>query len=614
MERVIQQVNKIWKPPPLLKISEWSDKYRKLSPEASAMPGSWRTSVAPFQQEIMDVFNDPKIETVVFMKSAQVGATEMLNNIVGFYVDQEPSTILVLQPTLSMAQTWSKDRLAPMLRDSPKLKDKVKDPRSKDANNTVLHKAFPGGHLTIVGSNSAAGLASRPIRIVLADEVDRYETTKEGDAISLATKRTATFFNRKIFITSTPTTKGLSRIEQAYESSDQRRYYVPCPHCKHMQTLKWKNLIWDDNDPFSAIYTCEECGSAIEENKKPWMLARGEWRKGLETKKTAGFHINELYSVWRTWAQMVEDFLEAKKNPEMLRVFVNTSLGETWEDQGESIESDSLLNRRENYDESTIPDSVLLLTAGVDTQKDRLEVQVIGWSHNYEAFVVEYRIFWGDPGAGLVWQELDEYLVTRFTTESGRILPISATCIDSGGHFTQQVYSYTKPRQNRRIFAVKGQSQAGKPIVGRPTFVGKMKNVLYPVGSDTAKEFIFSRLQSDKDAFIHFPITLDEEYFKSLTAEKRVTKYFRGQKRLEWKQIRDRNEALDTFVYALAGVYILQPNFDRIEANIEAKQSSYEIEQHQEQPKNDVGADLQQKRKNLRQRPRYNQNYINSWK
>ena len=190
MERVIQQVNKIWKPPPLLKISEWSDKYRKLSPEASAMPGSWRTSVAPFQQEIMDVFNDPRIETVVFMKSAQVGATEMLNNIVGFYVDQEPSTILVLQPTLSMAQTWSKDRLAPMLRDSPKLKDKVRDPRSKDANNTVLHKAFPGGHLTIVGSNSAAGLASRPVRIILCDEVDRYEASagQEGDPVQLAIK------------------------------------------------------------------------------------------------------------------------------------------------------------------------------------------------------------------------------------------------------------------------------------------------------------------------------------------------------------------------------------------------------------------------------------------
>jgi len=572
---VIQQTSQAWTPPPNLKISDWADSYRKLSPESSAESGAWKTSRAPYQREIMDSFNDPSIQRIVFMKSAQVGATEILLNVIGYYIDQDPSPMLVMQPTLQMGQAFSKDRLATMIRDSEKIRGCVKDPRSRDSGNTVLSKKFPGGNLNIVGSNSASGLASRPIRIVLADEVDRYEASagSEGDPISLATKRTTTFWNKKIYLCSTPTVKGLSRIETAFEESDKRYYHVPCPECNEKQVLKWKNIVWEENKPETASYACDHCGSVINESKKQWMLKHGEWIASDTSSNTAGFHISELYSVWSTWADMAKNFLEAKKNPEMLKTWINTALGESWEEQGETIEHEKLLERRLNYDSETIPEAVLVLTAGVDTQKDRLELQMVGWGSNYESWVIEYKIFWGDPNAANVWQELDSYLKKRFKTENGRTLTISCTCIDSGGHHTNQVYQFTKPRQGRRVFAVKGLSTAGKPIANRPTFVGKNKAVLYGVGSDSAKEAIFARLSSEPEyTTLHFCSDLDEEYFQQLTAEKRVTKFVRGKKSLIWKQIRPRNEALDTLVYNFAAIYILNPNYDTIEERILSQQ------------------------------------------
>jgi phage terminase large subunit GpA-like protein len=571
IEKVIQETNQTWTPPPNLKISDWADAYRKLSPESSAEAGAWRTDRAPYQREIMDAFNDPDIQRIAFIKSAQVGATEILLNVIGYYIDQDPAPMLIMQPTLQMAQAFSKDRLATMIRDSEKIRDCVKDPRSRDSGNTVLSKKFAGGNLNIVGSNSASGLASRPIRIVLADEVDRYESSAgaEGDPISLATKRTTTFWNKKIYMCSTPTIKGLSRIETAFEESDKRYYHVPCPECNVKQVLKWKNVVWDENKPETANYACDECGSIIDESKKQWMLKHGEWIASEPKSDTAGFHISELYSVWSTWADMAKSFLEAKKQPEMLKTWINTALGESWEEQGETIEHEELLERRLNYDSATIPEAVLVLTAGVDTQKDRLELQMVGWGVNYESWVIEYKIFWGDPNAANVWQELDNYLKKRFKTETGRVLTISCTCIDSGGHHTNQVYQFTKPRQGRRIFAIKGLSQAGKPIANRPTFVGKNKAVLYGVGVDSAKEAIFARLSSEpEDTTLHFCSDLDEEYFKQLTAEKRVTKFVRGRKTLIWKQIRPRNEALDTLVYNFAAIYILNPNYDTIQERI----------------------------------------------
>ena len=563
------------KPPPKLTISQWADSYRKLSPESSAESGSWHTSRCEYQREIMDTFNMPNIERIVVMTSSQVGKTEILLNAIGYYIDQDPSPLMVVQPNLTMGQAFSKDRLAAMIRDSDKLRDVVADAKSRDSGNTTMHKKFAGGHITISSSGSPAGLASRPIRCLFLDEIDRFEhnVKGEGSPIALATARTKTFFNRKIFMCSTPTIKGISAIEAAFEESDKRYYYVPCPECNHKQVLKWKNVVWEENKPETATYACEECGSVIEESKKQWMINNGEWIATQPLLKTAGFHISELYSVWSTWADMAINFLEAKKNPETLKTFINTALGESWEEQGETVEYETLLGRRLNYDFTNIPEDVLVLTAGVDTQKDRLELQLVGWGKNYEAWVCDYKIFWGDPNALNVWSDLDAYLKRRFKTESDRMIPISCCTIDSGGHHTNQVYQFTKPRQSRRIFAVKGLSTAGKPIANKPTFVGKNKAVLYGIGTDSAKEAIFARLSVESElTTLHFCSDLDEEYFKQLTAEKRVTKFVRGRKSLIWKQIRPRNEALDTLVYNFAAIYILNPNFDSIEERILNKQ------------------------------------------
>ena len=596
-------MNQTWTPPKNLKISDWADHYRKLSPESSAEAGQWRTDRAEYQREIMDAFNEPDIQRIIFMKSAQVGATEILLNVIGYYIDQDPAPMLIMQPTLAMAQAFSKDRLATMIRDSDKIRDCVKDARSRDSGNTVLSKKFAGGNLNIVGSNSAAGLASRPIRIVLADEIDRYESSAgaEGDPISLATKRTTTFWNKKIYMCSTPTIKGLSRIETAFEESDKRYYNVPCPECNTKQILKWKNVIWDEGKPETAAYACQECGSVIDESKKQWMLKHGEWIATAPKSDTAGFHISELYSVWSTWADMAKNFLEAKKQPEMLKTWINTALGESWEEQGDTVEYETLLERRLNYDSTSIPEEVLIIVAGCDTQKDRIEVTLTGFGRNYQAWVIDHLIFWGDPNANNVWQDLDAFLKKRFKTESERIIPISCTCIDSGGLSTNQVYQFTKPRQARRIFAVKGLSVAGKPIANKPSFVGKNKAVLYGVGTDSAKEAIFARLTTDVDkTTLHFPSDVDEEYFKQLTAEKRVAKFIRGRKSLVWKQIRPRNEALDCLVYCFAAIYILNPNWDVIETKILTgdKQS---IPKDMKNPSN-------------RQRNRQNSNFANSWK
>jgi len=490
-----------------------------------------------------------------------------------------------------------------MIRDSDALREKVSDAKSRDSGNTTMHKKFPGGHITISSSGSAAGLASRPIRILLLDEIDRFEhnVKGEGSPISLATARTKTFFNRKIFMCSTPTIKGISAIESAFEESDQRYYNVPCPECNTKQVLKWKNVIWDEDKPETACYACEHCGSLIDESSKQWMISNGEWIATKESNKTAGFHISELYSVWSTWAEMAFNFLEAKKNPETLKTFINTALGESWEEQGDAIEYETLLDRRLNYDKDNIPEDVLVLVAGCDVQADRVEVTITGFGKSYRAWVIDHLILWGDPNSPNVWSELDVLLKSKFKTESERVMPISCCTIDSGGHHTNQVYQFTKPRQSRRVFAIKGLSTPGKPIANKPTFVGKNKAVLYGVGTDSAKEVIFARLNTDvNESTLHFPHDVDEEYFKQLTAEKRVAKFVRGRKTLVWKQIRPRNETLDCLVYCFAAIYILNPNWDSLQLNA--------------MPGVVVNTPEQEKNPLIRQRTRQTGNFSSNWK
>jgi phage terminase large subunit GpA-like protein len=529
----------------------------------------------------MDAVSDPSVETVVVMSSAQVGKTEIINNVIAFHVHLDPAPILVVQPTIEMAETWSKDRFAPMLRDTPALQGLVSDPRTRDSGNTLRQKQFPGGQIAMAGANSPASLASRPVRILLMDEVDRFPPSagSEGDPVRLATKRTANFWNRKVIMTSTPTTKGASRIEAAWEESDQRIYEVPCPVCGVFQTLKWGQVRWtkdDKGNPQGVHYECEHCKAHLTEPDKHRMIRNGRWIVARPwVVRVAGFHINELYSPWSTWAGVVENFLEAKKRPETLKVWVNTSLGESWEEEGVTVDDAALGGRRENYGiGDPLPDGVLLLTAGVDVQGDRIEATAWGFGIGEESWVIQHAAFRGNPETSLkVWRDLDDWLAKTWAHSGGTTLRIAAACVDSGGHATQQVYDFCRKREARRIWSIVGRAGAGLPLIKIGTRRTRQKVVLGIVGTDTAKGLLFSRLAMTEfgPGYIHFPRDVDNEYFRQLTAEKLMTKHVKGVPTRVWKQIRARNEALDCAVYAFAAFASLNANLERIASRAEAQ-------------------------------------------
>jgi len=564
-------------------VSQWADSYRKLSPESSAEPGAWKTSRAEYQRGIMDALGSPDVTTVVFMKSAQVGATELLNNVVGYYIAQDPAPILLLQPTLEMAQAWSKDRLAPMLRDSPALHGAVKDPKAKNSGNTMLHKSFAGGHITMAGANSPAGLASRPIRVLLGDEVDRYPVSagSEGDPVNLARKRTTTFWNRKILLTSTPTVKGASRIEMEFEESDKRYYFVPCPHCDEYQRLKWENVQWPKNEPMKAQYCCDKCGCLFSDVARIAAIRKGHWKATGPFNGRAGFHINELYSPWSSMADMAVNFLEAKKSPETLKTFINTSLGETWEEPGESVDTTGLLGRREQYDD--VPEGAIVLTAGVDVQANYFAIEVVAWGQDEQSWNVDYFNVPGDTSKAEAWQDLDDALLRKYTHAGGTEMHIAATGIDSGFR-TQLVYDFVKSKTGRRLYALKGVSGAGRPVVqlSRGKAGNKQRRAvdLYTIGVDDAKGIVFARLKvSDPGpGYCHFPTSRDEEYFDQLTGEKIVTRFVKGFPKREWVKTRARNEALDCRVMSYATLKILNPVWSAIAGRMSPKKEVVEEE------------------------------------
>ena len=541
------------------------------------------------------------------MAGAQLGKTEAILNIIGYHIHHDPSPILVLQPTLDMAQAFSKDRVASgLIRSTPALRDKVKDPRSRDSGNTTLHKVFPGGALTMVGANSASGLASRPIRLVLCDEVDRYPTSAgtEGDPIQLARKRSATFWNRKIVMVSTPTNRGASRIEEAFEQSDQRRYYVPCKHCEHEQIMKWANVRWDDGDPDTAAYMCEACGVLWSDADRRWSIRNGLWKAQSEFKGIAGFAINGLCSPWTPLSDGVRDFLAVRKNPEQLRVWTNTYLGETWEDAGETIDDYDLAERREVIE--TIPNEVMFLTCGVDVQDNRLEATVTGWGRDDESWTIEHATLYGDPSTPQLWNALDSVIFKTYDTYSGKQMPIRGTCVDSGGHFTNAVYQYCKKHTGRRVFAIKGVGGEGKAAVGRPSKSNVAKCPLFPVGVDTIKSLLFARMRITEPGagYIHFSDTLNDEYFRQLTAEKVVTRFHKGFKKRVFEKIRARNEALDCMVYSYAAYAILGINVNTLADKSKSEAPNMAIEE-------------QKPVKNKQARPfvpPVGRNFTNSWR
>lgn len=551
-------------PPPKLTVSEWADEHRRLSSEASAEAGRWRTSRAEYQREIMDAINDPYVEDIVIMASAQVGKSEIVLNGLGYYIHYDPSPILLIQPTLDKARDFSKERVAPMIRDSPALSERIGGMRSKDSSNTILFKSFPGGFIALGGANAPSGLAARPIRVVLADEIDRFPVSAgdEGDPLDLAEKRTTAFYNRKKIKVSTPTIKGASRIEMEFELSTKEYYNLPCPRCGEYQPLRWTQIDFE-----TESHRCEYCGYLNDEFE--WKNQKGKWIATAES-KMRGFHLNELLSPFRRWGEIIDDFKDAKrKGTEALKVFVNTSLGETWEEEGTTLDDDALVKRQEDYG-AEVPDGVKILTAAVDVQDDRFEIEVVGWGVERESWGIQYHVIHGDLNTEQPWRDLDEFLLKRFSKVDGTQFAIACTLIDSGGHFTQEVYKFTKPRISRRVYALKGESTRMNdytPLIAGYSKPKPIEALLVRVGVNEGKVYVMSSLQVEKPGpnYCHFPKGngYSAQYFRTLTAERLETTFRGGIPQQKWKQIRARNEGFDLRVYNAAAIEILSPNFEK---------------------------------------------------
>lgn len=522
----------------------------------------------------MDAFSDPAVKQVVVMSSSQIGKSQILLNVAGRFIDIDPSSIMLIQPTDKNAEDFSRDRFSSMVRDTPCLKDKVADVKAKNSSNTLLHKNFSGGYITMSGANSPSNLASKPIRVLLLDEVDRYPDSAgtEGDPVKLAMQRTKAFFNSIVGLFSTPGVKGNSRIEKAFENSDKRFYHVPCPACGEYQKLYWRQVKFENRDPETAYYECGHCRAKLNDSDINNAVKRGKWIAEGEFNGVAGFHLNALYSPWEKaeLSAIVKEFFEAKNDVEQLKTWVNTTLGETWEEEGETVDETSIIKRVEVYP-AEVPRGGIVITAGCDVQANRIEAEAVAWGKNNENWSVEYRVFYGDTSQknGRVWQDLDDWLQKDFRHENGVALNISAACVDSG-HNTVEVYDFCKERFKRRIYPIKGQGGNGVPIIGRASKIkyGKPARSVYlfPIGVDQAKITVFSMLQKKEigAGYCHFPNFYNPEYFDMLTAEKAVTKFVKGFRRIEWKKIRERNEALDCRVYALAAFKLLNPNIEKI--------------------------------------------------
>lgn len=589
------EVEKNWheglKPDPFMAVSEWSDKYRFLSPKSAAEPGRWRTERTPYLKEIMDCLSvSSPIQRVVFMKGAQVGGTEAGNNWVGYVIHIAPGPMMAVSPTVEMAKRNSRQRIDPQIEDVPELRERVAPARSRDSGNTVLSKEFPGGVLVMTGANSAVGLRSMPARYLFMDEVDGYpgDVEGEGDPILLAERRSATFQRRrKVLLVSTPTIKGLSRIQREFEASDQRYYQVPCPECDVVQPLHFTQLRWPEGQPDEAKYCCESCGVLIDEHHKTKMLASGRWVPSAQGDgRTQGYHLSSLYSPvgWFSWADAARLFEVAKSSPDLMKGFVNTVLGEPYEEEFEAPEWERLYERRDKYPVGIVPVGGLFLTAGVDVQRDRIECEVVAWGRNKISWSVDYQVLDGDTAQQDVWKKLDALLAHDWAHASGGSMPIRVMCVDSG-YATQDVYGWVRnypqavwggagarASQPRTAVAIKGRDQDTALIlsVSKADTGGKRKGLrVWNVSGPVAKVELYRWLKlprltdEELDAgedyppgTCHYP-EYGEEYFKQLTAERRVIRLHKGFPKATWEKDPARNnEALDCRVYARAAASI----------------------------------------------------------
>lgn len=557
-------------------VSEWADKYRYLSSVSSAEPGQYRTSRTPYLKKIMDCLSVTEPYTrVVSMKGAQLGFTDAANNLVGYIIHISPAPILYVEPTEEMVRKISQARIEYMIQTSEELRSRVAPNKSRDGNNTITQKSFTGGILYLTGANSAAGLRSMPVRILILDEVDGYprNVDNEGSPIALAEARTQSFPNKKIFMLSTPTVSGQSVIEKEFLNTDQNYYFVPCPFCGGMQRLVFEQLKWTEGKPETAEYYCVHCGAGIAEHYKVQMLEQGEWRPAVpenSNSQTIGFHLNSLYSPygWYSWRQIAEKFLSAKNDPHDLQVFVNTTLAETWTERGEAPEYKNLYNRREQYLINSVPADVCFLTAGVDVQRDRLELEIVGWCADKRSYSIDYRVLDGDTAGTDVWNNLAKVLEERWVRDDGVEFPVTLMAVDSGFN-TTHVYSFCRRYSPNRVVPIKGQAHLRMVYAAPKTVdvtkagkrVGRLRQ--WNIGVSFLKEELYSHLRLEKDSegvpppcYCHFP-QYDEHYFRGLTAEEQVRKVIKGYDCYQWVKHYERNEPLDCRVYARAAAGIV---------------------------------------------------------
>ena len=589
-------------PPDDLTVSQWAEAKRRLSAESAAEPGPWRTERTPYLREPMDAFTDPKVRHIVMVAASQVGKSEFLNNCIGYIIDEDPGSILFIHPTTIDAQEYSKLRIAPMLRDSPALRQKIAAPKSRDSHNTILQKAYPGGILTMCGSTEAHALASKPIRYVFGDERDRWATSagNEGDPWDLAMARQTTFYNAKAVEVSTTTIKNASAIEAAYYTGTMERWNSKCPHCGEYHEIRWSDIRFEYDEIIvshkktykvkKVYYTCPGCGcisTEAEMKRAPakWIAENPEaYGQG-----TRSFWLNAFVSQWASWESIVLKYLNALGSTKKMQVVFNTCFGEPWEDRGDIEDEDSLLARREDYGKDKngepveLPPGVLVLTAGVDTQDDRMEYEIVGHGFFGETWGIEKGIVMGRPDDDATWNKLDEVVFDRVMRfENGVGLRVSMSFVDEGGHFTQSVRAQCNARISKKVFCIKGMPGQDKPYISPPKKQKIFVNQIavgtcwqYQLGVDSGKEIIMDnlRVQTPGQKYCHFPKRDDygSTYFAGLLSETKV--YDPNKKQpWSWKKIpgHERNEPLDCRNYALAAFKALPKNLDEIDRQIKA--------------------------------------------
>lgn len=607
VDRTFSKAFASFKPPADITVSEWAARHRVLSRESSAEAGPWKNERTPYLIDIMDAFTDPKIKKLSLVASSQVGKSELELNIIGYIIDEDPGSILYVQPTIEDAKKFSKLRIAPMIRDSKTLRSKVADVKSRDSNNTVLQKSFPGGMLTIVGSNSASALASTPVKYVIGDERDRWAISAgtEGDPWGLAEARTTTFYNSKMVDVSTPTIKDHSPIERSFNEGTQELWCHQCPECGEWHNIEFNHIKFDfetikrgrkkDYIIKSIHWVCPSCGCISAEEtmrKQPakWIVKDEEKAKAALKRGHRSFWLNAFSSPWQPWEKIIYKFLISKNDPQQLKVVYNTMFGQLWEERGELPDDDEMLARREDYgkredgSQIDLPDGVLVLTCGVDTQDNRLEYEVVGHGHYGETWGIKKGIIMGDPHYPEVWQRLDDVIDKTYKfKDPDKGLKISITFVDSGGHKTQDVYRECAKRLNKRVFAIKGQGGDGIPYTKPPSkvkivFEGKAigRAWLYVLGVDAGKTDIMNNIQVQEPGarYCHFPkaenLGYDSTYFNGLISEKLEMKTDRGRTRWVWRVMlgHERNEALDCRNYALAAFRVLDPDLDAVERRL----------------------------------------------